>query len=887
MNPGRMSIMPGHQPELLEREEQISALAALLSRARRGEGHVALVSGEAGIGKTALLRELVRKHVKTPVRALWGGCDALFTPRPLAPLQELAWSLGGELARALSESATRDVVFRAFLEELRHPRPPALVVLEDVHWADEATLDLLKLLGRRVAMTSALLVFTWREDEVPPGHPLRSVLGDLPHDGIHRFRLQGLSAAAVEKMANAAKRRLDGLHAATAGNPFFVTEVLASDASGAVPATIRDAVLARAARLAPRARQLLDVACTVPMTAELPLLEATAGPAFAALDEVVAAGMLVVSGGGASFRHELARRALEDALTPLRARELHARVLAWLRALPDDPARLSRLAHHAVRAGDGPAVVDLSSRAATRADRLGAHREAAAHLAAAVEHAGALEPRRRAELLDARTTQCFLIDRMQEGLEAGTEALAIWSALGDRLREAECLCRLARIAWYRADSAAARGYAERATAVLEGLPPGLELAMAWSTCSQFYMLATEPDAAIAWGEKALALARERGYPQPLAHALNNVGCARVQRGDDRGWTELEESLRVAREHDLHGDIARAYANLGELSIEERRLEGAERWLEEGIAYSEERDLGAVRLCALVWRSHLRVLQARWAEAAQDIEQVSAHPLASDVTRLVATNALGLMRARRGDAGSWEALDAALVTARRTGEAQRLVPVAAARAELAWLEGDAARARREAEEVLPVALRSGRAWYVGELASWAFRGGAAPPKDAPVARPFALQLAGEWRAAADEFARLGCHYEAALACFEGEDHAALKTALAALDGMDAPAAAKRLRGRLAAMGARRIPRGPQSKRRSHPLGLTQREQEVLEILALGLSNAEIGRRLFVSAKTVDHPVSAILSKLDAPSRGAAVAKARRHGLLRAEGPGRED
>ncbi len=878
--------MPDHQP-LLEREEQMSALTALLSRARRGEGHVALVSGEAGIGKTALLRELVREHVKSPVRVLWGGCDALFTPRPLAPLQEVAWSLGGELGRALRESATRDVVFRVFLEELRHPRPPALVVLEDVHWADEATLDLLKFLGRRVATTSALLVFTWREDEIPAAHPLRSVLGDLPHDSTHRVRLQGLSAAAVERLATAAKRRPNGLHAATAGNPFFVTEVLASDAAGAVPATVRDAVLARAARLAPRARELLDVACTVPTTAELPLLESTAGPEFAALDEAVGAGMLVVSSGGVSFRHELARRTLEDALAPLRARELHARVLAWLRALPDDPARLPRLAHHAVRAGDGPAVVELSSRAATRADRLGAHREAAAHLAAAVEHAGFLEPRPRAELLDARAAQCFLIDRMQEAIEAGTEALAIWSALGDRLREAECLRRLARIAWYRADGATARAHAERATAVLEGLPPGPELAMAWSTCSQFAMFANEPDAAITWGEKAMALARARGYPESLAHALNNVGCAHIQQGDERGWAELQESLRVAREHHLHADVARAYSNLAELSIEERRFEGVERWLEEGVAYSEERDLGALRLCALVWRSHLRVLQARWADAARDIDQVSADPLASDVTRMVATNALGLMRARRGDPGSWEALDAALDTARRTGEAQRLVPVAAARAELAWLEGDAARARREAEDVLPLALRSGRAWYIGELASWAFRGGAAPPRDAPIARPFALQLAGDWRAAAGEFARLGCRYEAALACFEGEDHAALKTALATLDGMDARAAATRLRARLAAIGARRIPRAPPSKRRSHPFGLTRREQDVLEVLALGLSNAEIGKRLFVSAKTVDHHVSAILSKLDAPSRGAAVAEARRHGLLCVGTEGRED
>ena len=257
--------------------------------------------------------------------------------------------------------------------------------------------------------------------------------------------------------------------------------------------------------------------------------------------------------------------------------------------------------------------------------------------------------------------------------------------------------------------------------------------------------------------------------------------------------------------------------------------------------------------------------------------------ASEIHRLVALAALGLVRARRGDAGAWAPLDEALAIARRSGEAERLVPVVAARAELAWLEGDAPRARAEVADVLELAVRLDRAWYVGELAVWSWRGGARPPA-ARMARPFALQISGDWRAAAEELEAIGCPYDAALAAAEGDDPDALLGALAVLDGLEAKPAAARMRRRLSELGVRGVPRRPLAARRAHPFDLTAREQEVLDALALGLSNAQIGARLFVSSKTVDHHVSSILSKLGVRSRGVAVAEARRHGLLKASDPG---
>src|SRR5436190_689817 len=420
--------------ELLERDAELAELSDLLKSARSGEGRIALVYGEAGIGKTALLTQFTRQHARD-VRLFWGACDPLSTPRPLAPLLDIAWTQAGELAGRIAAGASREAIFQALFEELRSPKPTAIVVIEDLHWADDATLDLVKFLGRRAPRTSALLVLTWREEGILADHPLRASIGELPRQVVARIPLQALSPAAVESLGAKARRRTEGLHAATNGNPFFVTEVLASDDAPGVPPTVRDAVLARAARLPPLARDLCELASVVPSRVELSLLEAAAGPTFAAIDELLGSGILSLDEGAVAFRHELARRAIEDALPPLRTRELHARVLSALRARGEDPGQLARLVHHAAGAADSVSVLRLAPSAAEHASRLGAHREAEAHLSLALRHAGDLPPRPRAELLEARAYECYLIDRMQDGIESCSAARDLWTRLGDRARE--------------------------------------------------------------------------------------------------------------------------------------------------------------------------------------------------------------------------------------------------------------------------------------------------------------------------------------------------------------------------------------------------------------------------------------------------------------------
>jgi DNA-binding CsgD family transcriptional regulator len=867
--------------ELLEREAPLAVLQALLEAARNGGGRMALVSGEAGVGKSALVRRFLAL-AGDGVRTLAGGCEALFTPRALGPLYDIAWNEESELAALLARGAARPALFAAALAELREP---CVLVLEDVHWADEATLDFLKYLGRRIAATQALAIVTHRDDELGAGHPLRAVLGDLPRERVQRLPLLPLSRDGVRVLARAARRDVEGrdverrdmegreverLHEITGGNPFFVTEVLLGGA-GVVPATVRDAVQARAARLGPAAGAALELAALFPGGAERVLLRTLLGGA-AGLEECLASGLLVGAPRVLSFRHELARRAIEEGLEPGARAEAHARILGSLEREGADPARL---AFHARAAGDEPAVLRLAPRAAERAAAVGAHREAAAHYAAALQHAQRLPREGRAELNERCSYEWYLTDRPAEALAARLEALELWRVLGRVAREGDCLRWASRLEWFLGQKSAADRHAQEAIARLEPLGRTRELAMAYSNRAQLVMLEDDDGGAIEWGERALALAEELDDAEVKVHALNNVGTARWARDPARGRAELEESLRLARARELEEHVARAWTNLGSRSVTTRDYAAARRYLDDGITYSRERDLDAWTLYMRAWRARLELETGRFDAAAEEAEAVLATERAAPVSRIPALAVLGRLRARRGDPGAGEALAEARALAGATREAQRIVPVALARAEAAWLAGEFGACAEAAREGLTCEHLD--AWTRGELALWLARAGESARETGECAAPFARELAGDAGGAAELWAALGCPYERALALASGGE-SEQRSALALLGELSATPAASLVARRLRARGVRGIPRGERPSTRANPGGLTARELEILTLLGQGLRNADIARRLFVSAKTVEHHVSAILAKLNASSRARAVARARELGWL---------
>jgi ATP/maltotriose-dependent transcriptional regulator MalT len=855
----------------LERDESVSTLGRLLADVRESsQGRLVLVRGEAGVGKTALVRRFCEGQSK-PVRVLWGECEPLRTPRPLGPFADVAQAVGGELETLVASAARPHEVALALLRELRS-RGPTVLVLEDMHWADEATLDVLVLLAARIDSAPALVLASYRDDELDRAAPLRIVLGELGRGPV-RLKVSPLSQPGVVELAE--RYGVDGeqLYGRTGGNPFFVIEVLAAGGDQ-IPETVLDAVLARAARLSARARRLLEAAAVVPGQVELWLLEILAGEMIDRLEECLGSGILRPGTAHVAFRHELARLAIEEATAPNRRLTLHRAALAALAGRDADPARL---AHHAEVAGDAESVVRWAPRAGERAASSGAHREAAEQYARALRFADAVSVRVRAELLERRADECRMTAQFDAAIAAQREALECYRQLGDRGGEGNALRALSRLLFFAGRTQEGEGVALEAVELLEGLPATRELAMAYANLSQRRMVVEDLEEAVAWGERALELARALDDKDVFVYALTNIGAAEFDAGRAVGRVKLEHALTVAQRHHLEDGAGRAIALLVLAAVRQRAFELARAHLEAGLEYCADRGQDTWRLYLLAHRARLELYLGRWDEAGESAASVLRDPRSAHFARNSALVTLGLLRARRGD-GELAPLEEADAMSHSTGELMRIGPVAAARAEAAWLAGDNAAVKRVTDAGLSLALDRGATWVIGELAYWRWQGGCEDRLPAGVvAEPYGLSIAGEWARAAQRWEKIGCPYEAALALAQSDDPDTVRHSIAELQKLGARPAAAIVARRLRERGVRGIPRGPRPRTRDNPAGLTARELEVLTLLTDGMRNAEIAERLVVSQKTIDHHVSAILRKLDARTRGEASAAAARLGL----------
>ncbi len=861
----------GDDSSLLERTGELATLDKSLTQALAGLGSFVLVSGEAGIGKTALVRAFCDARRST-VRVLWGACDPLFTPRPLGPLLDVAELVGGELAELVQAEARPHDVTMALRRELG--RRPTMMVVDDAQWADEATLDVLRLLASRLEGVRAAVIVIYRDDELDRWHPFRILVGEIGvGQAISRVRLQPFSLEAVTSLAARHGASPAELFRKTRGNPFFVTEVLAADNPG-VPPTVRDAVLARAARLSPAARELLDVVAVAPSHTELWLLDTLIEGASGRLEECVAGGMLTVQSRSVSFRHELARQALAAAIGEHRKTRLHRAALAALAAPPAGPPDLARLAHHADAADDDDAVLRHAPAAAARASKLGAHREAASLYARALQVAAAISLPERARLLEGRAAECFFTTQFEPAVDAMRQALDCYIDLGDKLREGNALRWLSHLVWQTGVLGEARDIALRAVAVLEPLGPAWQLVTAYCQVAQLLIGDEDPAGAAVWAARAADLADRMQDKRAAIDARRTVGWVEFFTGQPGGLEELEQCIGLYEAAGLEADAATTRVVIARTAARFRLHDVAERHIDAGEAYCEGIDFDVYRYYLLSWRAKLQLAAGRWSEAAQTAEICLGEPC--PFARIHALVALGLVRARRGDPDPWTLLDEALELAEPRQELQWIAPVAIARAEAAWLEGrnQAAIAATDIAWEFSVAKNSA---YTTGLAYWRWRAGLAAEVPMQSDDPHALEMAGQWARAAGSWTMLGCPYEAALALAGGGDEPSLLRALTGLQRLGARPAASIVLRKLRERGVRGVPRGPRRATQDNPANLTAREVEVLALLAQGLQNADVAERLFLSPKTVDHHVSAILRKLGVRTRGEASAEAARLGL----------
>jgi DNA-binding CsgD family transcriptional regulator len=853
---------------LLERETELEALLAAVEAARAGKGEFVLVGGEAGIGKTSLLRAL-RARLEGRAAFVEGACEALSVPIPLGPVRELFTQ--SPAAGVAPVAVDRFALARSLLDALR-ASAPVVAVIEDAHWADPATLDVLRLLARRVDRAAVVMVVTYRDDELPPNSQLALLVGDLASaPAVRRLSLRRLSESAVRSLAASTGVDPAELSRLTSGNPFLVAEALAAGDAG-LPPTVRDATLARVGRLNPAARGVVDAAAVVGQRVPPALLGAVAPTGAEEVEGALSCGVLIEDRGELVFRHELTRRAVEGSIAAPRRAALHARVLA---ALADGPGREehARLAHHAEQAGLAAQASRYSALAASQAERVGALREAGLQLERALRFGTALDASERFGLLVRLSRAMNFEGRMEDALRAATEAVTIAERELDEHAHGRALNVLAAALWSLDRMIEAREAAQAAIELLKRTAEVGELARAHCALLRIEAAAFAPSGVIAAAPRALKLAASAGLAEARIDAEITLGLAYGHQGSAEAGPLLARALADARAGDLHVQTIRAYVNNVAVAADAREHATVDAVAATALTLFDEYQAAIPRDAVLIAVARSLLDRGRWDQALERAAR-GRREWFGEVPLALVTEAL--IHARRGEDGAQSLLERALAGVAGVPEGWRHAVIYAALAEIAWLRGD-----RQA--VLARVAEARRApWFAefgrpsGELALWAARCGERlePPPTAPP--PVLLELAGDWRGAIRAWRELEAPYEGALAALAGDDRSA-RGAMAALQRLDARAAAREFARARAERGSR-APRGPQRATRANAAGLTRREQEVLVHVARGHTNPEIARALHLSERTVAHHVSAILSKLGSGTRTAAVAAARAAGVL---------
>lgn len=838
-------------------------LQSLVIRAGEGDGKIALIRGEPGIGKTSVVRALTSAAGRE-AHVLWGSCDDLLTPRPLGPFLDMALH-EPQLAEAL-HGGSQSHILEALLDLLTRSIRPTVAVVEDIQWADGATLDLLTALARRIHNTHAVLIVTFRE-RIAADHPLGRTLGDLPSHHMENIELQPLSYGTVISLATSDEMGAR-IWELSGGNPLFVSELLKST-SEAIPLSVRDLIRSQMSRLSAKGEQFLQLISAVPGRVELSLVDAVDTSLRGVIGEAEDLGLLTMEGDSVAFRHELVRTAVEESLSESLRREVNTKLLMASESLGLDVARS---AHHARQAHSAEAMTRILPRAARQAAEAHSHREAVGHLRALEPFLERVPLQQRAELNELWAFEEDLVSG--SGLKQALQAVELRRSLANQPGLGAALLQASRSAHIGGHRQLAEDLANEAVETLADIG-GLALAEAYAELSRLEMLDYELDKAIEYGELALQLATEAGHAR--ASALTNVGNSKAILGYPDGADMLRESARIASELGLDRELDRARCNL---------IATALMW-GDVVTAEELNDLALAELAdqspaAAAWhlgaRASIHLLRGQYQPAESLYEDLLNREDVEAADRISFAMGFAKVAVKTGRHDAPEAIEDALRMVEEFGEGQDSHRMAADWAEYLWVFGRDDESITEANlDALQRETSAGIPPTIGSIALWLWLDGHIDEVPQSAAEPVRWLAAGEWKRAADWFSDRGFPYEEAVALSLGDQSAQLE-ALTLAAGIGARPLAAKLRNQLRVQGVTRIPRGPREATRQSPIGLTARQTEVLELLGQGLSNAHIADRLFLSPRTVEKHVAAVLAKIGASTRGEAVAIAEERGVI---------
>jgi DNA-binding winged helix-turn-helix (wHTH) protein/tetratricopeptide (TPR) repeat protein len=768
---------------LLERDGVLDELTSAVQAAAAGAGRVACVGGDAGLGKTALIGRFVVDVADRAV-VLAAAADDLSTPRPLGPIRDIVEQLPSSLRPSAGRDPRPEDV-RAAVEALAAESGRAVVViLEDVHWADDATLDVVRYLARRVRVLPVVLVLTYRVETADVGDPLRRLLGLLRGPEVVRVVLEPLTPAAVASLCAGSPHNANDVYRVTGGNPLFVVELVAAPLD-TVPETIRDVVLGRCSLLPEGTLDVLRGLAVVPGRVPRTLAgQLAADDGWSACER---AGLLDGSATHVWFRHELVRRAVEETMTPSERVHAHRTVARLLHAQGAEPARI---VHHAIAANDVDLVVTVAPVAAVDAQRTGAHRQALEHLNAALEYRDRISAATQTELLTRRAHSLYLLNRFEESFRCGQEAVAVAETVDDSRLLLEALLALGRSAlWARGPTLGAAVERRALDIAGDAGDPELravahaDMARALGELVTIGSVAQGNRTALEHASHAFRLADDLDRDDLRGYALMYRGAERLALGDDAGAGDIDAAITLLEP--VRADLAvRACVNASGASFRAGRLAAAERYIELGFQLSPDTEFFSGEFRLALTRASLRAARGDWGDAIAELRAILTLEVQPGIMAPLARSLLARLLARQGQFADAEQVLAGAESNGHDTEIRVLGPIVIARTELAWLSASDDDLADVARPVLEVATATGNQTIAAELSRYLQRAGFATPPVRSAPEPWASSLRGDWSEAARRWAKRDDRYEQALELLAGESRDARVAALDLLRSLGA-------------------------------------------------------------------------------------------------------